>query len=177
MKRLSSCLKLRLGFLGAMLVASFAAGPGGATLFGGIPALGYLFVVRTWVGSAVGGLGLVAATIPTELYVASRSESSTAPLGYLWLPIVLLSGLALLLLVEAIVPGPEGRRTAALVVATIAALLGYLLVCDFFGGIWCWLSIAILAACAALSTIRLVRRRTSPSQGPVSPPTPSRPRG
>jgi hypothetical protein len=142
---------------------------GGGVLFvaivGGVPALIYLFASQTRIGTILGGLGMIGATLFAEAYVASRwPESSTAVLGYLWLPVLLLPGVALLLLGEGLlqqIREPGSQRTGAtvsLVGASIAGLLGSLFYWVFLNGAWPLASTALLIITVTALALGLRRR-------------------
>ena len=95
-------------------VVLFQATIGGVLLVAGIfslPLAAYVTAVRTRAGSIVGGAGLVALAVFTQLYVSAAWErgSSTAPLGYLGLPIYGLLLVGATYAIEGIVYGLKQR--------------------------------------------------------------------
>jgi hypothetical protein len=99
---------------GVILLEPGSVRPGGVALIvtsAALPYLAYLAWVRTAVGTTLAGLALLAAAVGVQLYVNGRWEagSSTAVVGYLYLPLTGFLIVGATVLVETVWPTRTGR--------------------------------------------------------------------
>ena len=106
-------------------VAHLGALPGGLVLvglLGGLPLLSYVFGIRSLAGSVFAGSAMLAVIIGTTLYVIGEAASSTAPLGYLTLPLVGFPLVIVAVVLDWAIRSPRGSAVAGLAVLAVTVL-------------------------------------------------------
>lgn len=114
--------RVRIAFASVWLVVGVLGNPAGfliVALFGVPLLLGYVFGIRSLAGSVFAGLAMLAAITGTTLYVIGEAASSTAALGYLYLPLVGVPLVVVALFVDRAVRSPKGSVVAGLALLAV----------------------------------------------------------